>query len=163
MLGSLSDADDAVQEAWLRLSRSDSEAIDNLAGWLTTVVARICLDILRTRTSRSEEVLPDSTASTIPASGYSTDPEQEAVMADAVGVAVLVMLDRLAPAERLAFVLHDMFGFTFEEIAPIAGRSVVATRQLASRARRQIQGAGSVSNPDLKRQRQLTEGFLTAL
>jgi RNA polymerase sigma factor (sigma-70 family) len=163
MLGSLSDADDAVQEAWLRLSRSDSEEIDNLGGWLTKVVARICLDMLRTRTSRREELLPDSTASTMRASGYSTDPEQEAVMADAVGVAALVILDRLTPAERLAFVLHDMFGFTFEDIAPIVGRSTMATRQLASRARRQVQGVGSVSNPDLKRQRQLTEGFLTAL
>jgi len=162
MLGSLSEADDAVQEAWLRLSGSDAGGIDNLPGWLTTVVARICLDTLRSRSSRREEDLPDSTASTSDR-GHGLDPEQEAVMAEAVGVAALVILDRLAPAERLAFVLHDTFGLSFEEIAPIVGRSATATRQLASRARRRVQGAASESNADLKRQRQLTDAFLTAL
>jgi RNA polymerase sigma-70 factor (ECF subfamily) len=163
MLGSLSDADDAVQEAWLRLSRSNAGDIDNLSGWLTTVVARICLDILRTRSSRREEVLPDSTAGTTRSAGHGIDPEQEAVMAEAVGIAVLVILDRLAPAERLAFVLHDMFGLPFDEIAPIIGRSAIAIRQLASRARRRVQAAGSTANSDLKRQRRLTDAFLAAL
>ena len=163
MLGSLNDADDAVQEAWLRLSRSDAGDIDNLSGWLTTVVARICLDILRTRSSRREEVLPDSPAGATRSAAYAIDPEQEAVMADAVGVAVLVMLDRLAPAERLTFVLHDMFGLSFDEIAPIVGRSPIASRQLASRARRRVQGVGSTANSDLKRQRELADAFLTAL
>ena len=163
MLGSLNDADDAVQEAWLRLSRSDAGDIDNLSGWLTTVVTRICLDILRTRSSRREEVLPDSPAGATRSAAYAIDPEQEAVMADAVGVAVLVMLDRLAPAERLTFVLHDMFGLSFDEIAPIVGRSPIASRQLASRARRRVQGVGSTANSDLKRQRELADAFLTAL
>jgi RNA polymerase sigma-70 factor (ECF subfamily) len=163
MLGSLSEADDAVQETWLRLSRSDAGGIDNLSGWLTTVVAHICLDILRTRSSRREEVLPDTTAGPTLIGGHAIDPEKEAVMADAVGVAVLIMLDRLDPAERLAFVLHDMFGLSFDEIAPIVGRSAVASRQLASRARRRVQGAGSAANSDLKRQRELTDTFLTAL
>jgi RNA polymerase sigma-70 factor, ECF subfamily len=162
MLGSLSEADDAVQEAWLRLSGSDAGGIDNLPGWLTTVVARICLDMLRQRSSRREEDLPDSTASTSDRGGHALDPEQEAVMAEAVGIAALVILDRLAPAERLAFVLHDTFGLSFEEIAPIVGRSAIATRQLASRARRRVQGA-SEANADLKRKRQLTDAFLTAL
>jgi RNA polymerase sigma factor (sigma-70 family) len=164
MLGSLSEADDAVQEAWLRLSRSDAGSIDNLPGWLTTVVARICLDTLRTRSSHREEVLPGDTSATTAIAGHGIDPEQEAVMADAVGVAVMVMLERLAPAERLAFVLHDMFGLSFDEIGPIVGRSAIATRQLASRARRRVQGAGTVAtNSDLKRQRELTATFLTAL
>jgi RNA polymerase sigma factor (sigma-70 family) len=163
MLGSLSEADDAVQEAWLRLSRSEAGGIDNLQGWLTTVVAHICLDILRTRSSRREEALLGSTSGTGNTAGHAIDPEQEAVMADAVGVAVLVLLDRLAPAERLAFVLHDMFGFSFDEIGPIVGRSPIATRQLASRARRRVQGAGYSTNSDLNRQRELTDVFLTAL
>jgi RNA polymerase sigma factor (sigma-70 family) len=163
MLGSLSEADDAVQEAWLRLSSSDAGGIDNLPGWLTTVIARICLDILRSRSARREEDLPDSTASLSDRGGHGLDPEQEAVMAEAVGIAALVILDRLAPAERLAFVLHDTFGLSFEEIAPIVGRSAIATRQLASRARRRVQGAPSEANPDLRRKRQLTDAFLTAL
>ena len=162
MLGSLSEADDAVQEAWLRLSR-EAGGIDNLAGWLTTVVAHICLDILRSRSSRQEEGLPGSTSGTGDTVGHSIDPEQEAVMAYAVGVAVLVLLDRLAPAERLAFVLHDMFGFSFDEIGPIVGRSPIASRQLASRARRRVQGAEYSANSGLKRQRELTDAFLTAL
>lgn len=163
MLGSLSEADDAVQEAWLRLSRSEADGVDNLPGWLTTVVSHICLDILRTRSSRREEVLPGSESGTGDTAGHSIDPEQEAVMADAVGVAVLVLLDRLAPAERLAFVLHDMFGLSFDEIGPIVGRSAIATRQLASRARRRVQGGEYGTNADLKRQRALTDEFLTAL
>src|SRR5262245_3530416 len=164
MLGSLSEADDAVQEAWLRLSRSDAESIGNLSGWLTTVVARICLDTLRARSSHREEVLPGDTSATTAIAGHNIDPEQEAVMADAVGVAVMVMLERLAPAERLAFVLHDMFGLSFDEIAPIVGRSAIATRQLASRARHRVQGARSAAmNSDLKRQRELADTFLTAL
>ena len=162
MLGSLSETDDAVQEAWLRLSRSEAGGIDNLPGWLTTVVAHICLDILRTRSSRREEGLP-GTSGTGDTAGHGIDPEQEAVMADAVGVAVLVLLDRLAPAERLAFVLHDMFGLSFDEIGPIVGRSPIATRQLASRARRRVQGAEYRANSDVKRQRELTDVFLTAL
>jgi RNA polymerase sigma factor (sigma-70 family) len=163
MLGSLTDADDAVQESWLRLSRSDAGDINNLGGWLTTVVGRICLDILRARSSRREDVLPDSAAGATGNAKHGIDPEQEAVMADAVGVAVLVILDRLAPAERLAFVLHDMFGLSFDEIGPIVGRSALASRQLASRARHRVQGAGSTANPDLKRQQDLAEIFLTAL
>ena len=163
MLGSLSEADDAVQEAWLRLSRSEAGGIDNLAGWLTTVVAHICLDILRSRSSRQEEGLPGSTSGPGDTPGRGIDPEQEAVMADAVGVAVLVLLDRLAPAERLAFVLHDMFGLSFDEIGPIVGRSPVASRQLASRARRRVQGAEYSANSGLKRQRELTDAFLTAV
>src|SRR5215475_11642715 len=163
MLGSLSEADDAVQESWLRLSRSEAGGIDNLPGWLTIVVAHICLDILRTRSSRREEALSGSTSGTGDTAGHGIDPEQEAVMADAVGVAVLVLLDTLAPAERLAFVLHDMFGFSFDEIGPIVGRSPIATRQLASRARRRVQGTEYSANSDLKRQRELTDEFLTAL
>src|SRR5882672_7323158 len=136
MLGSLSEADDAVQEAWLRLSRADTSSVENLAGWLTTVVARVCLNMLRTRGSRREEPLdvqvPDPIAS--------RDPEQEALLADSVGLALLVVLDTLTPAERLAFVLHDMFAVPFEEIAAIVDRSPAAARQLASRARRRVKG-----------------------
>jgi RNA polymerase sigma-70 factor (ECF subfamily) len=163
MLGSLSEAEDAVQETWLRLSRSEAGGIDNLPAWLTTVVAHICLDILRTRSARREEGLPGSTLGTGDTAGHGIDPEQEAVMADAVGAAVLVLLDRLAPAERLSFVLHDMFGLSFDEIGTIVGRSPIATRQLASRARRRVQGTEYRANSDLKRQRELTDVFLTAL
>src|SRR5579883_700417 len=141
MLGSLSEADDAVQEAWLRLSRTDAAGIENLGGWLTTVVARVCLDMLRSRSSRREEFLGERVAEPAGSAEHAVDPEQEALLADAVGLALLVVLDRLAPAERLAFVLHDLFGVSFEEIAPIVGRSPVAARQLASRARRRVQGA----------------------
>ncbi len=143
MLGSLSEADDAVQEAWLHLSRSDTSGVANLGGWLTTVIARVCLDQLRARKSRREESL-DAQVSTPPLRhAVSADPEQEALLADAVGRALLVVLDTLNPAERLAFVLHDLFAVPFDEIAPIVGRTPVAARQLASRARRRVQGAAT--------------------
>lgn len=165
MLGSLSEADDAVQETWLRLSRSGAEGVDNLGGWLTTVVARVCLDTLRTRKSRSEESLddqaPEHTSIPVrPSAG--TDPEHEALLADSVGLALMVVLDTLGPAERLAFVLHDMFDLSFDEIAPIVGRSAMATRQLASRARRRVHGASAAPNPHQSRQRKVVEAFLDA-
>ena len=174
MLGSQSEAEDAVQEAWLRLSRSDAAGIDNLGGWLTTVVGRVCLDMLRSRTSRREEPLapeaPPPLANGIggsrPVSRERTEsknPEQEALLADSVGHALLVVLDRLAPAERLAFVLHDMFAVPFEEIAPIVGRSAEATRQLASRARRRVRGGTTAPRADLVRQREVVDTFLAAL
>ena len=142
MLGSLSEVDDAVQEAWLRLSRADADDIDNLGGWLTTVVARVCLDMLRSRQSRREEPLTPDAPEPVATGTSGSSPEQEALLADSVGLALLVVLDRLTPAERLAFVLHDMFAVPFEEIAPIVGRSAEATRQLASRARRRVRGGG---------------------
>jgi RNA polymerase sigma-70 factor, ECF subfamily len=161
MLGSLSEADDAVQESWLRLSRTDTSGVANLGGWLTTVVGRVCLDMLRSRRSRREEPLdahlPEPSASRADGS----DPEQEALLADAVGLALLVVLETLAPAERLAFVLHDTFAMPFDEIAPIVGRSPAAARQLASRARRRVQGA-AVPNTDLDRQRAVVDAFLAA-
>jgi RNA polymerase sigma-70 factor (ECF subfamily) len=161
MLGSASEVDDAVQEAWLRLSRADATGIDNLGGWLTTVVARVCLDMLRSRQSRREEPFtPDAPEPAATTRGSS--PEQEALLADSVGLALLVVLDKLAPAERLAFVLHDMFAVPFEEIAPIVGRSAEATRQLASRARRRVRG-GAAPDPDLVRQREVVEAFIAAL
>jgi RNA polymerase sigma factor (sigma-70 family) len=162
MLGSLSEVDDAVQEAWLRLSRTDSAKIDNLGGWLTTVVARVCLDMLRSRTSRGEEPLTPDALEPVANGRRGSSPEEEALIADSVGFALLVVLDRLAPAERLAFVLHDMFAVPFEEIAPIVGRSAEATRQLASRARRRVRGGGA-PNPDLVRQREVVEAFIAAL
>jgi len=163
MLGSLSEADDAIQEAWLRLSRSDSGGIENLEGWLTTVVARVCLDILRSRASRREESM-DAEAGEPAALGKSpSDPEEEAVLADSVGLALLVVLNRLSPAERVAFVLHDMFASPFEEIASIVGRSPAAVRQLASRARRRVQGAGTAGEVDRRQQREVVDAFLTAL
>ena len=140
MLGSLSEVDDAVQEAWLRLSRADATGIDNLGGWLTTVVARVCLDMLRSRQSRREEPFTPDAPEPVATGTRGSSPEQEALLADSVGLALLVVLDRLTPAERLAFVLHDMFAVPFEEIAPIVGRSAEATRQLASRARRRVRG-----------------------
>ena len=136
MLGSLSEADDAVQESWLRLARSDTSAVENLGGWLTPVVARVCLDMLRSRESRREEPLTEAEAGPRAAASRALDPEQEAVLADSVGLALLVVLEKLTPAERVAFVLHDMFALPFEEIGPIVGRSSTAARQLASRARR---------------------------
>lgn len=163
MLGSLSEADDAVQEAWLRLDRTGAEGIENLGAWLTTVVARVCLDILRSRTSRREESLgADSSA---PATTFPKgDPEQEALLAESVGLALLVVLATLEPAERLAFVLHDMFAVPFEEIATIVGRSPEAARQLASRARRRVQGTDKASPAaDLKQQREVVDAFLAAL
>ena len=161
MLGSVSEAEDAVQEAWLRLDRTDTSAVANLGGWLTTVVARVCLDMLRARRSRREDVvgeLPEPIV-TIPSA---QDPEESAVLADSVGLALLVVLDTLAPAERLAFVLHDMFAMPFEEIAPIVGRSAAATRQLASRARRRVHGAAPTPDPDLAEQRRVVDAFLAA-
>ena len=162
MLGSVSEVDDAVQEAWLRLSRADSAEIDNLGGWLTTVVARVCLDMLRSRQSRREEPFAPDAPEPVAAGTRGSSPEQEAVMADSVGLALLVVLDRLAPAERLAFVLHDMFAVPFEEIGPIVGRSAEAARQLASRARRRVRGGGT-PDPDLTRQREVVEAFIAAL
>src|SRR5882724_1518268 len=160
MLGSKSEAEDAVQEAWLRLSRSDTEAVENLAGWLTTVVARVSLDMLRSRRARREDYagswLPE------PVVTIENGPEDEAVLADSVGLALLVVLDTLTPAERLAFVLHDMFGMPFDEIAPIVGRSLPAAKQLASRARRSVQGARAISVTELRRERELVEAFLAA-
>jgi RNA polymerase sigma factor (sigma-70 family) len=162
MLGSASEADDAVQEAWLRLSRSEADSIDNLRGWLTTVVARVCLDMLRSRKSRQEEVLNEQLPNP-PAQHHVThDPEQEALLADSVGLALMIVLDRLAPAERLAFVLHDMFDLSFDEIASIIDRSPVATRQLASRARKRVRGGASPA-PAVSEQRRVVDAFLGAL
>ena len=163
MLGSLSEADDAVQEAWLRLSRADTGSVENLAGWLTTVVGRVCLNMLRTRESRREEPidvrLPDPIIS--PEDGG--DPEQEALLADSVGLALLVVLDTLTPSERLAFVLHDVFAVPFDEIAPMIERSPAAARQLASRARRRVQGAAPPPDPDLSRQRKVVDAYFAAV
>jgi RNA polymerase sigma factor (sigma-70 family) len=162
MLGSLSEADDAIQEAWLRLSRADASGVENLGGWLTTVVARVCLDMLRWRESRREEPLGVRLPEPIVSREDGIDPEQEALLADSVGLALLVVLDTLAPAERLAFVLHDLFAMPFDEIAPIVGRSSTAVRQLASRARRRVQGAARVPDADLARQREVVDAFLAA-
>ena len=159
MLGSSNEADDAVQEAWLRLGRrADADSVDNLGGWLTTVVARVCLDMLRVRARRPAvppEAAPDPVADV-------TSPEDEALLAESVGVALLVVLDTLTPAERLAFVLHDMFGVPFEEIAPIVGRTPVATRQLASRARRRVQSDPAVPDASVETQREVVTAFLAA-
>lgn len=167
MLGSLSEADDAVQESWLRLNRSDAGSIENLGGWLTTVVARVCLDMLRSRQSRREESLDVPIPEQVAIRAGETDPEHEVLLADSVGIAMLVVLETLAPAERLAFVLHDMFAVPFEEIAPIVNRSSAATRQLASRARRRVQGATTDSDaerpaPDRTRQKEIVSAFLAA-
>ena len=162
MLGSVSEVDDAVQEAWLRLSRADATGIDNLGGWLTTVVARVCLDMLRSRTSRREEPLTADAPEPVATGTRRSSPEEELLLSDSVGLALLVVLDRLTPAERLAFVLHDMFAVPFEEIAPIVGRSAEAARQLASRARRRVRG-GAAPDPDLVRQREVVEAFIAAL
>src|SRR6185437_3237619 len=143
MLGSLSEADDAVQETWLRLSRADTSEVEHLGRWLTTVVARVCLDLLRSRTSRREEPLDGDRAAPIASRAEGINPEDEALLADSVGLALLVVLETLAPAERLAFVLHDLFAVPFDEIAPIVGRSPTAARQLASRARRRVQGTAT--------------------
>jgi RNA polymerase sigma factor (sigma-70 family) len=162
MLGSRSEADDAVQEAWLRLSRSDTSSVENLGGWLTTVVARVSLDMLRSRTSRREEPLGAHLPDPVVSRTDTIDPEHEALLADSVGSALLLILETLAPAERLAFVLHDMFAVPFDEIAGIVERSPEAARQLASRARRRIQGADPVPNADVSRQRQVVAAFLAA-
>ena len=160
MLGSRSEAEDAVQEAWLRLNRTDTTGVDNLGGWLTTVVARICLDMLRARKTRREEPLEMPVHAGI--ADPANDPECDAAFADSIGVALLVVLQTLAPAERVAFVLHDMFDLPFDEIAPIIGRSSAATRQLASRARRRVQGTGDAPDVDFDRKRTIAEAFLTA-
>jgi len=160
MLGSLSEADDAVQESWLHLSHTDTSGVKNMGGWLTMVVARICLDMLRSRKSRREESLEASEPITNREGGI--DPEQEALLADSVGLALLVVLDTLNPAERLAFVLHDIFAVPFDEIAPIVERSETATRQLASRARRRVRGVATVPDADLTYQRKVVDAFLAA-
>jgi RNA polymerase sigma factor (sigma-70 family) len=168
MLGSISEAGDAVQEAWIRLSRTDVGGVDNLRGWLTTVIARLCLDMLRTRASRREDPLEED-ATHVPdpiiraISSGDEGPETNAMLADSVGLALLVVLEKLEPAERLAFVLHDVFGMTFEEIAPIVDRSAMATRQLASRARRRVQGQAPTSETDLRKQRRVVDAFLAAV
>src|SRR4051794_34565569 len=163
MLGSVSEADDAVQEAWPRLGRIDADEIDNLGGWLTTVVTRICLNMLRTRSTRREEPLdevhlPEPIVSRVDG----VDPEHEALLADAVGLALLVVLDSLTPAERVSFVLHDMFAVPFDEIAPMLGRTPTATRQLARRARRRVEGEAPVPGPDMSRQRAVVDAFFAA-
>ena len=166
MLGSLSEADDAVQEAWLRLSRSETSGVENLGGWLTTVVGRVCLDMLRSRTSRRVVPLGEPLGTRVPeplvSRAEGIDPEHEALLADSVGLALLVVLETLSPAERLAFVLHDMFSVPFEEIAPVVGRSPTAARQLASRARRRVQGEAHVPDTDLATQREVVDAFLAA-
>lgn len=173
ILGSPSEAEDAVQDAWVRLDRADTSGIDNLGGWLTRVVSRICLDMLRTRTSRREQALaphaPDGGGQAGTGGGGRTgdghpgaDPADEAVLADSVGLALLVVLDRLGPAERVAFVLHDLFAVPFDEIAPVVGRSPVAAKKLASRARRRVHGAAAVPDRDVARQRHIVDAFLAA-
>jgi RNA polymerase sigma factor (sigma-70 family) len=163
MLGSVSEADDAVQEAWLRLSgRADTDELDNLRAWLTTVVARVCLDMLRSRKSRREDPLDTHLPEPVVSRADGMNPEHEALLADSVGLALLVVLETLTPAERLAFVLHDMFAVPFDEIAPIVDRSPTAARQLASRARRRVRGAAPEPDPDLTRQREVVAAFLAA-
>jgi RNA polymerase sigma factor (sigma-70 family) len=162
MLGSLSEAEDAVQEAWLRLNGIDAATIENLGGWLTTVVSRVCLDMLRGRQLRREEALDGQVTEPTVVRGQGTDPEGEAVLADSVGVALLVVLDTLTPPERLVFVLHDLFGLPFAEIGPIVGRSPAAAKQLASRARRRVRGSTVPSDADKARQREVVEAFLRA-
>ncbi|HZB10706.1 MAG TPA: RNA polymerase sigma factor SigJ [Rubrobacter sp.] len=162
MLGSISEADDALQVSWLRLSRSGTSGIENLGGWMTTIVARVCLNMLRSRSSRREQPLGVHVPDPIVSRADGIDPEHEALLADSVGLALLVVLETLTPAERLAFVLHDMFSVPFEEIAPIVGRSEVAARQLASRARRRVQGATPSPDTDLTHQREVVDAFLAA-
>ncbi|MGZ5292092.1 MAG: sigma-70 family RNA polymerase sigma factor [Actinomycetota bacterium] len=162
MLGTTTEADDALQEAWVHLSRSDASGVENLGGWLTTIVARVCLDMLRSRTSRREEPLGAEVPEQVAGRQRGVDPEEEALLADSVGPALLVVLETLAPAERLAFVLHDLFAVPFDEIAPIVGRSPAAARQLASRARRRVQGATEVPDADRTKQREIVDAFLAA-
>lgn len=163
MLGSASEADDAVQESWIRLSRTDVSDVENLRGWLTTVVARVCLDMLRTRTSRREDSLDDVHVPDPVITSADSNPESDAMLADSVGLALLIVLDTLEPAERLAFVLHDVFGMTFDEIAPIVDRSPDAARQLASRARRRVQSKAPGPDRDLREQRRVVDAFLAAV
>ncbi|MEV0699874.1 sigma-70 family RNA polymerase sigma factor [Saccharopolyspora sp. NPDC050389] len=162
MLGSLSEAEDAVQESWLRLSRSDAEEIENLGGWLTTVVGRVCLNMLRARTARREEPLDVHVPDPVISGPDAVTPEHEALLADSVGLALLVVLETLTPAERLAFVLHDLFAVPFDEIAPIVGRTPTATRKLASRARGRVQGSAPAPDADLAQQREVVDAFLVA-
>jgi RNA polymerase sigma factor (sigma-70 family) len=162
MLGSLTEADDAVQEAWLRLSRSNADEVENLGGWLTTVVGRVCLDMLRSRVARREDPLDVHMPDPIISLDEGVDPEEEAMVADSVGLALLVVLENLAPAERLAFVLHDMFAMPYEDIAPVVGRSPAAARQLASRARRRVQGTAPAPDTDLATQRRIVNAFIAA-
>jgi len=162
MLGSASEADDAVQESWIRLGRTNVNDVENLGAWLTTVIARVCLDMLRARTSRREDPLDTHVPDPVVARA-DADPESGAVLADSVGLALLVVLEKLEPTERLAFVLHDVFGMPFEEIAPIVDRSVVATRQLASRARRRVQGQAPTPDTNLRDQRRIVDAFLAAV
>jgi RNA polymerase sigma-70 factor, ECF subfamily len=163
MLGSLAEADDAVQEAWIRVSRAGTEDVENLGGWLTTVVARVCLNMLRSRTTRREDPLLDlHLPDPVISAEDRVEPEQEALLADSVGLALLVVLQTLPPAERLAFVLHDMFAVPFEEIAPIVGRSATAARQLASRGRRRVQGVTPAPDADRARQREVVDAFFAA-
>lgn len=167
MLGSLNEADDAVQETWLKLSRSDVSEVRNLGGWLTTVAGRVCLDMLRSRGSRREEPLEDQDGvirlpDPVVSGPGGVDPEQEMLVADSVGIALMIVLQTLAPAERLAFVLHDLFSVPFDEIAPILGRTPASTRQLASRARRRVEGAAPAADTDLARRREVVDAFLTA-
>jgi len=162
MLGSLAEADDAVQETWFRLSRTNTAEIENLTGWLTTVTARVCLNMLRSRASRREESLSVHLPDPIVSNENGVDPEHQALLADSVGLALLVVLETLTPAERLAFVLHDMFAMPFEDIAPIVDRSPAAARQLASRARRRVQGSAATPDVDLSRQREVVDAFIAA-
>jgi RNA polymerase sigma factor (sigma-70 family) len=162
LLGSPNEVDDALQGAWLRLSRADASGVENLGGWLTTLVARECLDLLRARTSRREQPLGVHLPDPVARRADGPDPEQEALLAEGVGLALLVVLDTLTPSERLAFVLHDMFAVPFEEIAAIVGRSPAAARQLASRARRRVQGAAAVPDADLARERAMVDAFFAA-
>jgi len=162
MLGSVSEADDAVQDAWLRVSRADTTGVENLGGWLTTVVVRVCLNLLRSRTRRRAEPLEVQVPDPIISPESGADPEHQAILADTVGLALMVVLETLTPAERLAFVLHDMFAVPFEEIAPMIERSPAAARQLASRARRRVQGEAPVPDPDLRRQREVVDAFFAA-
>ncbi len=163
MLGSTAEADDAVQEAWFRLARADTSSVENMGGWLTTVVARVCLDMLRSRTSRREDPIGDAAPEEIPSPVGAADPEHEAMLTDSVGLAMLVVLDTLAPAERLALVLHDMFGVPFDEIATVIGCSPAAARQHASRARRRVRGVDPTTGAaDLARRQQIVEAFLAA-
>jgi RNA polymerase sigma factor (sigma-70 family) len=162
MLGSLAEAEDAVQEAWLKLSRSDVTGVQNLGGWLTTVVGRVCLDVLRARASRREDSLEDRLPDPVVTGPEGHDPEAQALLADSVGLALMVVLDSLAPAERLAFVLHDSFAVPFEDVAQVLGRSTAATKQLAHRARRRVQDAAPPPDPDPSRRRRVVEAFLAA-
>src|ERR1700722_4779152 len=162
MLGSLAEADDAVQDTWLRLSGAGADEVVNLRGWLTTVTARVCLNMLRSRNLRREEALGVHVPDPVLSVAGELQPEEEALLADSVGLALLVVLDTLAPAERLAFVLHDMFGLPFEQIAPMVDRTPSTVRQLASRARRRVKGASIPADPDLARQREAVDAFFSA-